>query len=101
MDRDKSNSGDNMSTSANVEYYTVTDEAGKVIVELRHNVMCDNIVEAQLKDINKDGEYTIQIRWPDENEVDQFTHEMPLSKYLSGVEVEWMTYEESCDEHYQ
>ena len=82
-----------MSTSANVTYYQIYRK-GKYVDEHRQNCMCKSTIRKELGQYQPSKDYSIILRWPDENEADHFTYEMPLEDFLGGIKVTWKEYGE-------
>lgn len=78
-----------MSTSANVTYYQVSDIKGNRIREHRQNCLCKNSVRGELATYQPPEDYTIVLRWPDEDEANHYTEGMSLKDYLDGKKVVW------------
>ena len=76
-----------MATSANITYYIVKDKNGRIVGEYRQNCLCKDVKTEKLKLHVPYEDFTIILRWPDENEVDHFTEEISLKDYLNGAKV--------------
>ena len=79
-----------MTTSANVTYYTVKTKDGLESWTYRQNCLCKNTVEDELKKHVPAKDFTLELRWPDEDEVSQYTQKMSLADYLDGVKPVWI-----------
>ena len=51
--------------------------------------MCKDTKTAKLKSHIPHEDFTLVIRWPDEDEVDNYTVEMSLKDYLNGMKPVW------------
>lgn len=86
-----------MSTSANVTYYQVFKN-GVFVEEHSQHALCKSKIHEKLAKYSPVEDYTVVIRWPDENEVDHLQDPIPLSKFLRGERSGWESAEESVVE---
>lgn len=77
-----------MSTSANTIYYQVYRK-GSFIDEHRQNRLCKSTIKQELAQYQPPEDYSVILRFPDEDEADHLSYEMSLKDYLSGVKVTW------------
>ena len=72
-----------MSTSANVTYYRVYKN-GVFVKEHRQNALCKSKIHEELSQYSPVEDFTVVVRWPDEDEANHLDDKMPLSKFLRG-----------------
>lgn len=76
-------------TSANVTYYEVYKD-GKYIDSVSQHCYCKCTYKEELSELFKPAkDYTLIVRWPDEEENDQYSKEMNLEDFMNGKKVEW------------
>jgi hypothetical protein len=75
-----------MSTSANVTYYDVFKD-GKWVKEFSQHHYCKSInLKEKLAEFQPPEVYTIQRRYPDEDEVDHLSNPLNLKLFLEGAQ---------------
>jgi dCMP deaminase len=74
---------ESMSTSANVTYYRVYRK-GVFVKEHRQNALCKSKIHEELSQYSPVEDFTVVVRWPDEDEADHLGEPIPLSKFLRG-----------------
>lgn len=69
-------------TSANVTYFDIYDKQGDLIATHCQHHYCKNTISEKLNSYVPSEDFTICVRWPDEEEAEQILFEGSLFDYL-------------------
>lgn len=87
-------------TSANVTHYYVYDKEGNPVFEGRQNCLCKNTIKTKLMSLKNPENLSLQIIWPDTEEVPHKLFDGPLTHKLNEWEYAASVFEK-CQREYR